>query len=281
MIGVKLMGGLGNQMFQYALGRKMSVLHKTGLLLDLNGYNNQVDTDTKRHYELDCFSIKAKLAKKPLLSKKKLLNFRNDFYFSNIYTEKQFPFCQEVLEQPDNTMFVGYWQTAKYFDNIRDILLKDFDINYELLNNDALLSEIKNQPSVSLHVRRGDYVDNENANKFHGLKGLEYYKTAVDILKKQIPYFKLYIFSDDIKWCKTNLTSIYDNIYFVDGNMAGYLDMLLMKNCSHNIIANSSFSWWAAWLNQNSNKIVIAPKAWFNDPKVDTKDIAPNSWIKI
>lgn len=282
MIGVSLMGGLGNQMFQYALGRKMALKHKTSLVLDLNFYNNQADVDTPRHYELDCFSLKPRLATKPLASKKPLFAFSSVPYFANVYTEKHFQFDPEVFAQPNDTLYKGYWQTPRYFDDIRDTLSVDFTLANKISHSDeAVLSEIKMQPSVSLHVRRGDYVSNSNANKFHGLKGLDYYSAALKTISATVPHFKLFVFSDDIDWCKDNISSLYNDIFYVDGERDGCIDMHLMKHCNHNIIANSSFSWWAAWLNQNSDKIVVAPSNWFSDQNTDTSDIIPEQWHQI
>lgn len=283
MIGTKLIGGLGNQMFQYALGKKMSMMHNTKLIIDLTGYVNQSDTDTQRHFELNKFNITGKLQAKPADSKRTLLKiFSNGHIFTNTYKEKQFPFDEKVLDQPNGTLFEGYWQTEKYFIDIRDQLLKDFALKSALSSSDEnYLVRIHKTNSVSLHVRRGDYVSNENANKFHGLKGLDYYKQAIKLIAKNIDDFTLYVFSDDIQWCKQNLKNIHNQIVFVDDEREGVMDMLLMKNCKHNIIANSSFSWWAAWLNENAEKMVVAPKSWFNDPSTDTKDVVPSSWVKI
>jgi hypothetical protein len=283
MIAVKLMGGLGNQMFQYALGRKISLTQNVQLALDLTFYNNQADVDTPRSYELGRFNINPKLITKPIADTKPRFSiFSNTPYFPNRHLEKQFPFNPEVLTQPDGTLFQGYWQTEKYFIDIRDKLLNDFTIKDPLSSEDLKIQDrIKAQKSVSLHVRRGDYVNNENANKFHGLKGVEYYEEAIRQMNTINGKYKLFVFSDDIDWCKQNLQNLHSDIYFVDGKRDGIIDMHLMKQCNNNIIANSSFSWWAAWLNNNENKTIIAPKVWFNDNSVDTKDIVPESWIKI
>ena len=277
------MGGLGNQMFQYALGRKISLTQNKKLYLDLTFYNDQSAVDTPRHYELECFKLKVDLIKNPILDKKPRFSIISKVpYFPNRYNEKQFPFTEDVLNQADGTLYQGYWQTEKYFADIRDQLLKDFTLKDALSADDQnILDTIKLQTSVSLHVRRGDYVSNTNANSFHGLKGVEYYTKAIQIISSKVNDYKLFVFSDDIEWCKQNLSKIYGNIHFVDGDRDGSIDMNLMKHCSHNIIANSSFSWWAAWLNTNPDKIVVAPHNWFNDKSIDTKDVVPESWLKI
>ncbi|MCA9346914.1 alpha-1,2-fucosyltransferase [Candidatus Saccharibacteria bacterium] len=280
MIGVKLMGGLGNQMFQYALGRKMAMKYKTKLVLDLNFYNNQAEIDTPRSYELDCYKISAKLFTKPLPTKQTLIDrLTGKPFFTNWYDEKHYHFDENVFKQSDGTLYNGFWQTYKYFESIRAELLSDFELKNTLNEADSRIEKLINQQlSASLHVRRGDYVTNKNANEHHGTKTVDYYSLALQSLQKDVVDFKLFVFSDDIEWCKANLSRIHPNILFVDDERPGYIDMHLMKQCSHNIIANSSFSWWAAWLNDNPDKIVIAPKQWFIDPNKNTSDVCPASW---
>ena len=141
--------------------------------------------------------------------------------------------------------------------------------------------EIIATESVSLHVRHGDYVTNADTNSFHGVCSLDYYKNAVSKIKQEMP-LPFFIFSDDIIWAKENLDFI-GNMTFIEYNGAtpDHEEMYLMSLCQHNIIANSSFSWWGAWLNQNPNKIIIAPQNWFNDVSLDTKDLIPNEWIRL
>jgi hypothetical protein len=282
VISVKLMGGLGNQMFQYALGRKLSISKKRKLYLDISFYNSQADVDTPRSYELEYFKLKAKTIKNITTKKRvpSIINIRP--YFPYEYTEKTFSYDGNVFKQPDGTLYIGYWQSEKYFLDIRDELLRDFQLANPLRGRDKdLLDSILAHDSVSLHVRRGDYVNNKNAKNFHGTKGVGYYSEALEIILKKVSNFKLFVFSDDISWCKSNLKDIHADTYFVDGERHGTIDMFLMKNCTHNIIANSSFSWWAAWLNTNPEKLVVAPKKWFNNTLIDTSDIIPNSWIQI
>ena len=245
MIAVKLMGGLGNQMFQYALGRKVALRTNAMLALDLSFYENKADIDTPRNYELGCFNINPRLITEPIYGNNSI--FSKTPCFSNKFFEKQFQFSLEVLKQPDDTLFIGYWQTGKYFIDIREQLLLDFTLKNDLSEDDRILKDcISKQTSVSLHVRRCDYANNSAANKFHGLMGIEYYKKALRIMGDKVGAFKLFIFSDDMAWCKLNLADIHADIVFIDGERDGCIDMHLMKMCNHNIIANSSFSWWAA-----------------------------------
>src|SRR3989344_4984067 len=160
------------------------------------------------------------------------------------------------------------------------MIRKDFTFGATIVErNKKLASEISGTNSVSVHIRRGDYVTNANTNQFHGLCSLDYYNKAVSFISSKQNEMELFVFSDDIEWCKENLK--YDfPIHFVETNDA-HSDMYLMSLCKHNIIANSSFSWWGAWLNDNFQKIVVAPSQWIADASVNTQDLIPKGWIKI
>jgi len=292
MIITKLIGGLGNQMFQYAAGRRTAIVNNTELKLDITGYDNQVGI-TPRVYMLDIFHIHASIATKQEI---KLFNNRSKHIIQrNLHRimlsllrrhyirQKTTGYFHEYLTIPDNSYLDGYWGSEKHFADIEDTIRKDFTLkNKPDAINRKIISRIKNCDSVSLHIRRGDYVFNEKTNKYHGVCDQGYYLKAVDLLAKKVkkPYF--FIFSDDIKWVKQNLILKYPCVY-VDNNTGkqDHEDMRLMSECKYNIIANSSFSWWGAWLNENTNKIVIAPKKWFREPSINTKDLIPQSWIKI
>ena len=196
--------------------------------------------------------------------------------------EHHFHYDKNFVKISKNTILNGYFQSEKYFNDIREILLKDlYWIKKKEGRNKEILEQIQqDSSSVSMHVRRGDYVSNENAAKFHGLTGVDYYKAAVKELTKHFKMANLYVFSDDPEWCKKNLKFTQQTTY-ISHNTDGSEDMRLMKTCRHNIIANSSFSWWGAWLNENPNKIVIAPKQWFSHPESNTKDVIPESWQKL
>ena len=278
MIIVNLTGGNGNQMFQYAVARALAERNNTNVLLDLSWFNQKFDaTTTPRHYELACFSLDAKVLKYSGTTREKLQR-----RLAKQYMEPHFHYDKNFVKLSKNTILNGYFQSEKYFNDIREILLQDFSwIKKPEGKNKALQEQIqKDSSSVSLHVRRGDYVSNENAAKFHGLTGAEYYKAAVKEMTKHVKKHNLYVFSDDPEWCKKNLKFTQPTTY-ISHNTDGSEDMRLMKMCKHNIIANSSFSWWGAWLNKNPNKIVIAPKQWFSHSESNTKDVIPNSWHKI
>lgn len=294
MIVVKLLGGLGNQMFQYAAGLSLAQNKKTELLVDesylIAETNNQY---TKRNLELQCFNIDIKVASDKDIkrfnitrSNKYIRGLQRNFpfLFSNLYAaESGMAYQKEFFNFPKNTYLDGFWQSEKYLKNIESILEKKF-IPKEKLNteNSDWLNKITNSESVSLHIRRGDYVINKNSQEHHGNLNFSYYNDALDIIKSKHSNIEVFVFSDDLNWCKENLNLEYKT-HFVDANQKSnfHFDMYLMSHCNHNIIANSSFSWWGAWLNKNPEKIIIAPKKWFADESINTTDLIPAKWIRI
>lgn len=293
MIAVTLIGGLGNQMFQYALGRKLAIENNTQLLLDLSFLKTKASGYTQRNFELDVFNIHA-----DILSDNELLKFnathKNKFtrklykilpFLNNykIVREKGHHFQPNLLKINGNCLFYGFWQSEKYFTEIRDVLKNDFSPkNAPSEENQLIIQKISACHSVSLHVRRGDYVNLKDANNFHGICGLDYYSQAIEHIKKNIDNPVFFIFSDDVNWCKENIQTEFPT-YFVEHNTGSnsFEDIRLMSLCKHNITANSSFSWWGAWLNGNPKKIVIAPKKWFKDTSVNTQDLIPENWQRI
>ena len=292
MIVVKLQGGLGNQMFQYASALSLANKKHTQLRMDLSWYKDISVDDTARYYELNCFNLPQnfinptgyyldeqnvstgkhlKNSIKSLIGKKRLV----------YYIEPNLAFNNKFSDLPNETYLDGYFQSEKYFKDIRSNVIEAFAYRTNpSMKNSEIINKANNTNSVSLHVRRGDYISNKFANKFHGLQSLEYYKQAVKIMNSNIakPYY--FVISDDITWCKANLP-IGKNTIFVSDNKTGSEDLRIMIECKHNIIANSSFSWWGAWLGKNNDKQVIAPKHWFVDKTIDSSDIIPSRWQKI
>ncbi len=290
MIVTKLHGGLGNQMFQYAIGRCLAEKNNTVLKLDLSFYNNPPNGATPREYSLDFFKIKKNIASdeeiknfKKYERKKGRKYFFHNLFFSNSsihIKEKTFNFNNDTLKKTDEAYLDGYWQSEKYFKNIEDIIHKEFTLKDELNENlQKITGEIKKTNSISLHIRRGDYANDSKTNSYHGLCPMAYYNQAIKKITDEIKEPVLFIFSDDIDWVKENLKTNFP-VAFIKGNR-DYEDLILMSLCKHNIIANSSFSWWGAWLNKNPDKIVVAPKNWFNDLKINSEDLMPNNWFKI
>ena len=289
MIIIEIIGGLGNQMFQYALGRYLSEKNNVDFKLDITGFENY----SLRNYELGIFNIKESFAspeeieeikyKKQNIIIKMLRRKKEKKLSKNYIQEKHFHFDPEILGIKDNVYLSGYWQSEKYFMEIADILKKEFSIKSEPnAKNREFLEKIKNTNSVSLHIRRGDYVSDAQTKSVHCVNFDEYYVNAVNLMKEKLENPHFFIFSDEPEWVKNNFAQDMEFI-IVDCNSSdtGYEDMRLMSNCRHNITANSSFSWWGAWLNNNPDKIVITPQKWFNISERNIKDLLPESWIKL
>lgn len=279
MIITKLVGGLGNQMFQYACGYAVAKKKNTDLSLDTSWYIEKNSVVWTMSYELDSLNISYKkiLNKYPLVSgNKNIITGLRKRYLP--YIEKSMVFDDSVFSAGSNIVLDGYWQSEKYFIDYEKEIRDEFAPIKQIEND--YLKHINDTFSVSLHVRRGDYANHKQTNSFHGLMSLDYYKSAISLMQSRLGNkITFFIFSDDIEWCKNNIKTTSNTVY-VTGN-DGLTDMHLMAACQNNIIANSSFSWWGAWLNCNPDKIVVAPDKWFNDPKPNTKDIIPNSWEKI
>lgn len=242
-VTVKLLGGLGNQMFQLAFGR---ALESRGYEV---GYNADALVEgTHREYSLGRFA---------------------DLSFGSLegptISEKDATFDIESLSPPNPSTMLGYWQSEKYFQNIKEDIRRLFS------------SEPPRplQPNtIAVHVRRQDYV---NLQHFHGLVPLDYYLRGVQRIREKTQRdCTALVVSDDIDWCRENFPS---DFIFWSGDK--YEDLRMMRSCDHAVIANSTFSWWGAWLQENPNKIVIAPEKWFADPSVNTKDLVPEGWVRL
>jgi hypothetical protein len=292
MIIVRLTGGLGNQMFQYALGRHLANKHRTVLKLDLSDYEDERPKPANhvpRTYDLDIFNICENFASKEevefftrrysnnLIDKalNKLIGLKKSFI-----REPHFHFSEKVFEAPDDVYLDGYWQTDKYFADIEPLIRSDFTFKESICDRAAeLLAEISGVNSICVNVRRGDFV----ANNRHGWFGAEYIKRGEEIMSRSFSDHRFFVFSDEIDWCRENLR-FETQATFVSHDFAGrkFQDYLrLMASCRHFIIPNSSFAWWAVWFNQNPERIVIAPRIWFNVESLDTRDLIPTDWIRI
>lgn len=271
MIIIKLMGGLGNQMFQFAFA---SAYLSKGI---------QVKFDLS-YYEIDnrhggyCLEKAFPNIKAIKASKRDLFYFvekvkgeqgdlgyllKKDRFIVEEEKEDEF-FCDATLSMMDNTFFSGYWQNENYFQQKEDMVKRYFEFK-QIPDHDSINKEIENlifsNNAVALHIRRGDYLQ----SPMHRTLTINYYLEAINIMKSKTnnPYF--FIFSDDIPWAKKNIKE--QNAIFVNNNNhleKSYIDMQLMSYCKHNIIANSTFSWWGTWLNNYPQKIIVAPKRWFN-----------------
>jgi hypothetical protein len=286
----QVIGGLGNQMFQYAIGRHLSIKTGEELVLDITGFKHY----DLHAYSLHHFAIAGRVAAKEevaLFSKLRPKKGRRNFLYNTFKAnprryalERYYHFDPSILSRKGSMFLEGYWQSEKYFKDIEEIIRKDFVLTSPLSARDQEVAELmQSTNATSLHVRRKDFAHHPELSAFHGTCSPAYYDEAVSKIATHLgktPH--LFIFSDDPVWAKENLRFQYPMIH-VDHNDASrnYADMYLMSQCKHNIVANSSFSWWGAWLNQNPDKIVVAPSRWTNDPGLDTKDLIPSSWIRI
>lgn len=293
MIVVNIIGGLGNQLFQYALGRRLAQLNNTTLKLDITGFS----TFYKLHkYSLSHFNVEENFATPDEV--KKYRNFfsqafvkvnriaGNNFgaYYQQKYIKEQNNlFDQNILKAPSDTFMQGFWQTEKYFKEIAGTIRNEFTFKTPPSDaNRKLADEILQNNAVSIHVRRTDYITDSASNQAHGTCDLNYYRNAINYIAKHIEAPHFYIFSDDMPWVKENLKFGFATT-FIDFNNANtnYEDLRLMSLCKHNIIANSTFSWWGAWLNNYDKKIVIVPEKWFNDKNRSSVDLIPEDWNKL
>ena len=291
MIISKITHGLGNQLFQYAIARKLSIQRETPLYLDTRYYNHTYSTDTFRSFKLNKFNINFEsLDNSPALiylsKSTKLFPNRSFPPFFKLVRDKQSTFEPDVLSAKSLFLYLsGFWQTEKYFDDVKDVLQKELTLKVAESEQfkkykEQILAE--NSP-VSLHIRRGDYVNNAQFNDKFGFIGLDYYREAIKLFKEKKPDCKFFVFSDDLQWVKENLDTGHDFTFIENTGENGDLeDLMLMRTCSHHVIANSSFSWWGAWLNPKPDKIVVAPAKWYNNlPDLNTSDLVPESWIRL
>ncbi|RKG46098.1 MULTISPECIES: alpha-1,2-fucosyltransferase [Acinetobacter] len=273
---IKLKGGLGNQIFQFATALNHALDNECELIIDISHLNH----DALREYELVNLNLKYKILKNNLHRKFfiffiSLLNFRKPTFF----TEKEnFNFYQLPYNDKSILILDGYFQNFKYFEKNKQNLIDIFNIDYP---NDLNLINIRNTNSVALHVRRGDYINNQKTNNIHGSCSIEYYNSAIK--KFNDKSYTFFIFSDDINWVKDNIKITNEHYFVSDTNLSDFQEFVLMKNCKHFIISNSTFSWWAAWLSNTPQKTVICPKNWFKDPTLNnlSKKNIINNWIKI
>ena len=288
MIITKLQGGLGNQMFQYAAARSISYDKKVYLdfsFLQKNTSSSAVFTG--RDFEIGIFNIAYKTfsedLRKIFFGKTFISRFFRRFILGTLTHVKQTENEFVKISHAENIYLDGYFQSEKYFQNIREILLKDFTFPSVDARNNIILQRIhSSENSVSIHIRRGDYLKAE-VKKYHGTLSPEYYYEAIRILEDKFENCKYFIFSDDISYSKEIFRHI-DNIEYIDINHGkdSWKDMFLMSNCTHHIIANSSFSWWGAWLCKKDGK-TIAPNNWLNKEvaNFDIHDFIPSYWTII
>jgi hypothetical protein len=284
VIIVELKGGLGNQLFQYAAARRLSLTLGVPLKLDISFYKRH----SQRTYELDQFCIEAGIA-----TPWEVASWRGPRFLTRItqplgllprcVMEKSFEFDPAILHLQDGRYLEGYWQSYRYFADVVPQIRRELAVRMRPSDADrSLLDRMAQCDAVCLHVRRGDYVSNPIARQYHGLCTAEYYRTAVESIASQLRAPELFVFSDDMPWVKQNLKwHLPTNYVEHHGVASAPLELRLMTGCRHFVIANSSLSWWAAWLSANENPIVYAPRRWFVDPAINTTDLTPPAWHRI
>lgn len=301
MIIVRINGGLGNQMFQYTTGLAISMHNESELLLDTSDLKSTKKNEARREFLLPNFNVPIKIATSEDFSSIKIPSTKNSDLFSKIkrrifritesfkllykrkfIIEPSFNFCPDILKIKHSCYLSGVWQSEKYFKNIEIVIKKGFTLkNKPTSETKDWIKKASECNSVSIHIRRGDYVGAQKTNQLHGSCSVEYYNQAVDLICKKVDDPIFFIFSDDIDWVKDNFKIHCPVVHVSDKMIPDYEELIIMSNCKHNIIANSSFSWWGAWLNENKDKIVIAPKKWFNVKNINTDDLIPKSWLAI
>lgn len=288
MVIAHLIGGLGNQMFQYAAARALSSAKKEPLLLDTSSFESYT---LHQGFELSkLFAGEMCIARDKdvnhVLSWQAFPRIRNFLHRpklaflrkASLIIEPSFHYWNGIQKAPADCYLMGYWQSERYFQDAAEEIRKDFTFKLNMSpQNIATADQILNTNAISLHVRRGDYVN----NSVYAACTVEYYQAAIQLLSKRVDAPTFFVFSDDIDWVKNNLNIGFPHCY-VNHNKGSesYNDMRLMSMCQHNIIANSSFSWWGAWLNLNVDKIVVAPKQWFIN-NTNVNDLFPPAWVTL
>lgn len=289
MVITKITSGLGNQLFQYALGRHLAIQNNTRLWFDLRWYHSTYETDTVRHFKLDRFSIDYDL-----------LDFSPWLYVSKatrllpgrslrplIDTRKEQHFHLDPTVPQAKGAFItldGFWQSEEYFRPNEAEIRRELTFRRTPGPTFAQYAQQIRaaQTPVSLHIRRGDYVNHPEFSQSFGALGMPYYEKALALMIEQHPNITLFIFTDDPGWVSQHMPFAQMSVLVTNtGPDADVDDVELMSLCHHHIIANSSFSWWGAWLNPRPDKRVFAPKQWFLNKPWDTKDLTPKTWLRL
>lgn len=292
MIVIKIQGGFGNQMFQYAAIRSLSESTGTPFAVD-NIQLERGEGVTPRRYTLSVFNINPKV-----LDKKEFKYFTQEQKHPWITSLKRKfgRFVPKVIVQSGDLSFLdpkpyihedvyfdGLFQSEKYFLKHRDLILKEFTLKNTLSSEAQKMTDtMDTTESVVIQVRRGDYVSNYKATANHGVTGLDYFDSALKHIQSKVSKeIEVFIISDDIEWCKDNIKFSQKMHFVSQPSIKDFEEIILMTHAKHLIISNSTFGWWGAWLNQNPGKIIVAPKQWFKNPKLKQEDIVPSSWIRI
>jgi hypothetical protein len=289
LIIVKLQGGLGNQMFQYAIARSLATRYATGYALDHHFLESREPQATHvfRNYDLDIFTLQAPKAtaaqianffpSPSIANRLRKLSLLRRYHF---IIEPHFHYYPEVFERSKHCYLDGYWQSEKYFQPVAEELRTAFRFSLPILPaSQELLQQLQLSGSVCLNVRRSDFV----TNTFHTLCSMRYYRHAMELIRGRVANARFFVFSDDKDWCRQQFAGEAGvEVVGEEHNGFKYGNFLqLMSACRHFIIPASSYGWWAVWLANRNDNIVIAPDRWFSYPDWDIRDLMPDRWIKL
>lgn len=291
MIITKLRGGLGNQLFQYATGYRLAQVAGCPLMFDLSFYQDTQSQEGARAFALDKYKIDAAVATPKDVSRVLYGSWRRRLQASllsvrenrcNLLSEGDFRFDPSILAASGHVYLDGYWQSEKYFVDVRRQLLRNLTLRYEpSLVTRSFANKIKPSRAISVHFRRGDYVSDTEAASIHGICSMDYYENAMARMLEIVEDPVFFVFSDDLDWVRWKFSTPFPMV-FVEGNEESpQEDLMLMSLCRYHIIANSTFSWWGAWLADFPDKVVISPRKWFLDEKIDTSDLIPEGWVRL
>lgn len=296
MIITEITNGLGNQLFQYATAFALAKKKGTDLLIDKSWYETEAASKNNRKFALDKFNINLKFAK--LSETTKLKSPKFPFLINSLYWRRQYAlpyykrdffreqsclYDSHIFKAKNNVFLSGFFQSEKYFNEFRPILLHDLELNEKPDVDDAhMLKSIQNSNSVCLSIRRGDYLKKENMVAFN-IIGFDYYQKAIAYINERVESPVYYIFTDDTEWLNKNIDRFEIRNYIIAGSHLDtpHIGITLMKHCKHYITANSTYSWWGAWLNNDSDSIKITPEKWFLIERLNTIDLIPKGWIQL
>lgn len=290
-VTIRLVGGLGNQMFQYATARAVALRLGVPLRLDLSWFGTE---DPNRSYALGPLRIDASVARAGMLDTLRMQVGRRLAarlrplpislgHALGYFAERSFRYDDRVMRLRAPVFMEGYYQSACYFMDARDRLLTELGVREApAATTAACLDAIRSSDAICLHVRRGDYVSNPAAQAMHGTCSLDYYARGIELASAGLRTPHAFIFSDDPVWVRANLRlGIPSTVVDIHGPDQAHEDLRLMSACRRFVIANSSLSWWGAWLAPEEDKIVVAPSRWFARDDVDTRDLIPPTWVRV
>ncbi len=283
MIITKIKCGLGNQMFQYALGKRLSLDWHDELKVDLAWFKNIKAGDIPRDLEINSFNVVLNEASETEIYRSTpSIFFRAvDRILGRLNRNHFYRFYPQLLRKKKNVYLDGYYQNYRYFESIRNVLLSEFILKF---GYNQIVDEIKSKiemagESVAIHIRRGDFATTRKG--YNGLCDLAYYQKALDVINNKYSEVKLFVFSDDIEWAKLNLKFSSPMVFVSRPILKPAEELFLMSLCKHQIIANSTFSWWAAWLNKNSQKIIVSPSVWLVAQDINIDYLLPPDWVRL